>query len=248
MRKTWILGTLALLAIGVAGYTYLRSTPSGRSMLADAIEAHGGEANILRTRTGRLVGKGFDLGPRDARIPFAVEEVFQAPDQFKRVVRQGEGRDEVMLTFVAPAGKCWIRVGGKTEVYECDAADLENVFAFLPQLVEIHKSDVPLTPLGEERVRSRPALGYQADSKDWGKVSLYFDKESKRCVKLRKRLGDDDAPATVQEMVYGAYKDIDGVWLPMTITMLRDGKTIKELRVDSVQLVDRFDAGVFTGP
>lgn len=248
MRRMLILGSVLVLVAAGAVISYLRSPHDGRTVLAEAIAAHGGAEAIARTRTGHIVGRNEKVGP-EGRQSFAWEEFFQAPNLHKRVIEEQERGQKVTTTLLAPAGKCFVHVGGlPLRASDCDTAELASPFDYLTRLVEIYDANLPLLPLGPETIRGRPALGFQADSKDWGKVGLYFDKESKLCVKVKKYPNDDEAADDALEIICSDVKSFDGVQVPVRITFLRNGQMDYELTLHTVQFVPQLGAGTFAVP
>lgn len=249
MRKFVFLGVL-LLALAALAVIYFRAAGDGPAALAAAIKAHGGEAGIQRTRTGTLTAKGHMADELGLKFPATVEENFQAPGQFRRIVA-AEGFDGQIDTvgFSAHEGKRWRRgPDGKLETAPAGSTDEQSMLSFLPELLDIHKRKLTLTPLPDEEVGGRPARGFRAFLTDDDQVSLYFDDETKLCVKLKKELGQAAPKKVTLETIFADYQDVDGVQLPMKVTQLVNGKMRREMKIESVRLLDHLPASALRGP
>lgn len=250
MRKAIFL-LLILLIGGAIAYAFLRTPAEGPATLAQAIAAHGGEAGIERIRTGKITGHGQMADHLGMRYPMhSIQEYFQPPNFYKQliVIDDRSGKPQT-IGVLAPAGKRWRTHGedGKLEVVTRDTTDEQGMLAFLQELLGIHRRKLPLTPLPVEEVLGRQALGFQT-SLDDNPLSLYFDRETKLCVKFKRKLPNAPENKGILEMVLANYRDIEGVQVPMKLTITVDGKLFREVEIDTVQFVERLPSDTFQAP
>jgi len=249
MRKAIFL-ILVLLVGGVAAYAFWRTAAEGSTTLAQAIAAHGGAAAIERTRTGTIAAHGQVADRMGLKFPIAIEEAFQAPDHYKQLITtvDWDGKKQT-IGVLAPDGKRWRRsADGTVEVVNADTSEERGLLSFLQELLGIHQRKVPLTALPVEDVLGRPALGFQAGLGEANQPSLFFDRETKLCVKFKRKLTDAPEKKGILELVLADYKEVDGVQVPMKVTTLVDGKLYQEVQLDAVQFLERLPADTFRAP
>jgi uncharacterized protein (TIGR03067 family) len=112
-----------------------------RAILRKAIEAHGGEKNILKPRMGYL--KGID---KTGKASF--EETFDLPKQSKRVtVLSLNGKREISF-LLKTEGKFWAwQEGGEAREPENSDMMATSYFGLLVKVVELTDDKVKLSPL-----------------------------------------------------------------------------------------------------
>lgn len=249
MRKAVFL-ILVLLIGGVVAYAFLRTPAEGPATLAQAIAAHGGAAAIERTRTGKIAAHGQVADRMGLKFPISIEESFEAPNLYKQLITTQDWHGKKLtIGSLAPEGKRWRRgEDGTVEVVSADTTEEQGLLAFLQELLAIHQRQVPLTPLPVEEVLGRPALGFQASLGEGNQPSLYFDRETKLCVKFKRKLTDASEKKGILELVLANYQEVDGVQVPMKVTTQIDGKLYQEVQIDTVQFLDRLPDGTFRAP
>jgi hypothetical protein len=249
MRKAVFL-ILVLLIGGVVAYAFLRTAADGSVTLAQSIAAHGGAAAIERARTGTIAAHGQVADRMGLKFPVTIEEAFQAPNLYKRLIttKDWDGK-KLTIGILAPDGKRWrqAEVGG-VEVVDADTGEEQALLNFLQELLRIQSRKVALTALPVEDVQGRPALGFEPTLGESTEPSLYFDRETKLCVKVKRKLVDAAEKKGVLELVLTNYRDIDGVQVPMKVITFVDGKLYQEVQLDKVQFVDRLPDETFRAP
>jgi hypothetical protein len=246
MRKVLLLVPV-IAGLGVLLYSWY-APDDGRKLLDRAIAAHGGEENVAKSRVGILSGKGKKAGDHFL-IPYTWEENFDLPNRYKWVSKRGFLGQASTMTMLFIDGKNWLQIDNEPPVVQAtDRPSRQTVAAFLDQLVDIRKHSTPLRLLPEAVVLDRPAVGFEAKSKDWGTVQLYFDKESALLLKLSKDLAQTGSEEGTIEMVCSGYQEHDGIALPSFVQMYRDGKLIYEETVLAAKFVDRHADSVFAKP
>jgi len=245
MRKLLYLIPLALL-LGLLGYNYFAGGDSGRALLARAIEAHGGESRFDRTRTGFTKGKGNELVPHD--MPFTWEETFQLPHRLKSVIRKQWLGSQ---THIYADGKHRVfREKEEMSVIDLEEAgeNIESMPDILGRLVTAWRLKGQVTPLADTVVRGRQAAGIEIDTPGHPRLQLYFDKQTYRLVKMTKEKALPDKGTVLVELYCSAYKDVDGVAVPGSISVYQDGRPFIELTIHEVKFVEKIDDSHFARP
>jgi hypothetical protein len=249
MRKAVFL-ILVLLIGGVVAYAFLRTAADGSATLAQSIAAHGGAAAIERARTGTIAAHGQVADRMGLKFPVTIEESFQTPNLYKRLIstQDWDGK-KLTIGILAPDGKRWRRAeSGSVEVVSADTAEEQGLLNFLQELLRIRERKVPLTSIPTEDVLGRPALGFEPIASESTEPSLYFDRETKLCVKVKRKLIDAADKKGVLELILSNYRDIDGVQVPMKVTTLIDGKLYQDVQLDKVQFLERLPEDTFRAP
>ena len=248
MRKLVYCIPLVLVA-GLLIYNYGFAPDDGRALLGRAIAAHGGEDSLARTRRGRINGVG-SRSTTAHDINFVWEETFHLPDRAKRTIREPWLGEMQATTYLYNDGKCRIYDGKELKrTQDVRPGDLQGVTDVLGQLVKMRQAKAALTPLPEIQVRGRPAVGFETDSAEWGKVRLWFLRDRGLLARMMKKMDGAEGEESVDvEMLLDDYKEYDGVPMPTRIILMRDGRVSTEMTVKDVKFLDKLDDGVFSPP
>jgi hypothetical protein len=239
MRKLLYLIPVVIVA-AILGYGWYAPDPS-RALLARAITAHGGEANLAKSRKGRAAGAG-KMPRGHFMIRYTWEEYFDLPDRYKWVAQRGWPPST--LTELFRDGKITVRIDDQEpDVRSADRPSRQCVASLLGELVDLRKEKVPLRALTETVVLDRPALGIEASPPHGGKVDLYFDKDSALLLKLATRGSANDL-----EMTCSGYQEFAGVRLPVFVQVYRDGRLMFEETIKEVDFLDQINDSVFAKP
>lgn len=192
----------------VPAATLARSEEAPRAIIARAVQAMGGEANLLRAHAvqAKIKGTFHDPSMKGSILEgakFTSEIITQLPSQVKvsLVLETTAGRQG--LIQVLNGKKSWTR--DREVSQEDDAAtnaDLkESAYVdYVSTLIPLLKDKAfTLSTAGETEVTNRPAVGISVVSKGHAGVTLYFDKNSGLLIKNRQRRRD---PSTRKEIVH----------------------------------------------
>ncbi len=154
-----------------------------------AIEAHGGEARIARTKIGRLKAtvEGSFAGAGAFKATW--EETFDLPRRYRRVMEGSEAGQPFHREFAANETEGWMRLGQKApQVFPVsETLPLEQHWhAVLMRLVLLKNKDTRLTALPEAQRDGRSLAGIRAASPR-GEAELYFDKSTGLLARARSR-------------------------------------------------------------
>jgi hypothetical protein len=226
---------------------------AGRAVVEKAIKAHGGPEKVAKLRVMRVKAEGtITLAPGQPGLPIVIEDWWQMPDQYKTTSRFELDKKKVSQTQTIDGGTGWIQGAGQVTDMPKDALTEMRKQKFAEdadRLGFLGDKDVEVTALGEAKVGGRASVGVLVKAKDRREVKLYFDKESGRLVKREHTVFDGGTGKdVVQEVVFGDYRDRDGVPHYHTFTASRGGKKFVDLKIVEIEFFDKLDKKVFAKP
>jgi hypothetical protein len=219
------------------------------------IEAYGGRDAMKRWARGhvRYRSKGTAL-PFPEAVEAVVEEDFDYPGRFKRVVRARKDGTELTLTFVINKGQGWMHSAprGTSPLPEASpaAADRdEHQFALFNNFTHLEDEGVTLTNLGEKAVGDRPAVVLRVTGEARTETEVYFDRASGLVLKTRAANARPDLiPGNLVETVHGDYKRFQGMVFPAKLRSTGGGEPVMEIDVLELTFPDKLDDAVFAKP
>jgi hypothetical protein len=223
---------------------------AARALLAKALQAHGGAAELAKwpALTTKIKGTLHTMGQA---MPFSGEFAIQGASQHKFDVEAELAGLKIRIVHVLNGDKAWDKVGDDTE--ENDAEQLaeakEEAYAgWVATLVPLQEKAFTLAGVGEIQIAKRPALGIRVSRKDHRDVNLYFDKETGLLVKTETRVKDEGDQEVTEETFLSDYKDVQGTRQAMKIVIHYDGKPYLEGELSDYRLAQRLDESVFAKP
>ncbi|HEV3115845.1 MAG TPA: hypothetical protein VGY58_02250 [Gemmataceae bacterium] len=207
-----ILLTLSLgVVLAPAGPDGAKTGP--RAVVARALQAMGGEALVRKARAAHFKMKG--TFAEQPGTTFAGESYEQFPEKFKLVFHLTDATGKMISsTEVLDGDKAWSRTDLEPAIDDSaslkqrkESAYVETVMSLYPLL---DGDGYTLTPLPEEKVLERAAVGIKVSAKDRPDVKLYFDKASGLLVKsayVYKEL--TTAKNTLREEYFTEYQDVE---------------------------------------
>jgi outer membrane lipoprotein-sorting protein len=244
MRKiAAILGVLAVFGIIIFS---VRGNEEAklREIIARAIKAHGGAENLekLKASVTKIKGKLLELD-------YTAENSMQLPDRFRTAAESKLGK----LVQIINGDKGWVKLGELSR--QCVKEELpemkEQLNALrISHLTVLTDKEYKLSPLGEENIEGRPAIGIRVEHKGYRDINLFFDKESYLLLKMQSPIKDllRGGEEIAAETLYGDYRDIDGVMTAHKFTIKYDGKSYNEGEVTEVKFSESLDDSVFDKP
>jgi acetyl esterase/lipase len=245
MLPFWIVPCLILLAAHSSS-----AAKDARTILARAIQAHGGEAKLAKLKTVSAKAKGtVSFG---ADVSFTLDSSWQWPDRLKNVVTLRIVKPSVFVDTIS-GDESWANRDGKLGPLDPVKRDELRTQAHVRRLLLLtpllQDNLYELSVLDEILTNERPAVGVRVACAGERDVKLYFDAETSLLVKVEWRVRDDSGlKEIVQEDILSDYQEMDGV--PTATKLLRrcDGRRIMELRFTEVRYPDRLDAAEFADP
>jgi hypothetical protein len=214
-----------------------------REIVAQAIKAHGGDnLDKLKGSITKTKGKLLDL-------EYTTETSLQLPDRLRTVAESKLGK----FVQIVNGDKGWVKLGDLSR--ECVKEELDEMreqlnASQISHLFVLTDREYKLSPLNEEKIDDRPAVGVRVEHKGFRDIHLYFDKETNLLVKVETRIKDPlrGGEEVAAETVYSDYKNVEGVMTAHRITIKYDGKTYIEGEVTDVKYAEKLDDNVFDKP
>lgn len=223
-----------------------------KSTLDKALQAAGGEANLKKYPALVLKGKGkfFLMGQE---VPFTGEWHTQGIDQGRTVTEYVLMNARTTEVKVVNKDRGWIR-DNQAAAEAMDkptlAEELESLyFNYVTTLAPLKGKEFKLTPLPEEPVEGKPAVGLLVAHQRHRDVRLWFDKASGLLVKSQRTIRDPSSgKESAEEVLFSGYKEVSGLKLPTRFLVKTAGKTSAEAEMTEVQPAEKLDAKLFEKP
>jgi outer membrane lipoprotein-sorting protein len=242
VRKILTVGLASALALILTGPL---QADEPRGIIEKAIKAAGGEEKLAKAKAQTWTEKGTYYGMGNG-LPYTGKYAVQWPGKFRMEI-------ENAFIIVLNGDKGWIKSMGETKdmtAEQLEEQKREHQAGYVATLVPLKDKAYTLAALGEIKVGDRPAVGVKISHKDIRDVSLYFDKETNLLVRSEWRVKSQEqmGKEMTQEALYADYKEVDGVKIPMKITINRDGKVFVEAVNSDVKLAEKLDDKTFEKP
>jgi hypothetical protein len=238
---------LALLSPGMG-----RAQDAARDVIAQAIQAHGGEERLARNRADKVKFKGTLFVQEKAGVPFVADLTVQMPSQFKMVMETNPGGDRHTIVQVLNGDKVTVLVDGKTEkpaptaLAELrDMAEGDRVVRLVPLLRD---RTYELARVDDAKVNDRPAAVVRVTGRGHKEFVLYFDNETALLVKIEHKLDDGSGKQVLHERYFGDFREVGGYKRPFKVIALRNGRKLMEAAVADVKYYDKLPDSEFTKP
>lgn len=244
MRK--IAAVLGVLAVSGVIIFSVRGNEDAklRELVNRSIKAHGGADNLEKFKASitKIKGKMLDL-------EYTAENAVQLPDCLRSAAESKLGK----LVQTIDGDQGWIKFGELSR--KCIKEELPELREQLNALRIAHLTvltdkEYKLTPLGEEQIDGRSAIGIRVEHKGFRDVNLYFDKESNLLVKVQTPIRDllRGGEEVAAETIYSDYRSVDGVMTAYKFTIKYDGKVYNEGEITEVKYSESLDKSLFDNP
>jgi hypothetical protein len=233
------------MALAWSGLAWSGEEADAKAIVAKAIKAMGGEANLAKHKAATWTEKGTYYGMGNG-LPFTGKYAMRAPDHFRMEI-------EGVFIIVLAGDKGWIHSGGETKAMTDEQLAVQkndHRAGFITSVLPLKDKAFTLTTLPEIKVDERPAVGINVTRKDYPEVKLYFDAKTHLLVKSewRTKSAEQKFKEVTATMLYHKYKEIDGAKVPTELVMERDGKLFVEATVEDHKAIGKLDDSVFAKP
>jgi hypothetical protein len=211
-RPTALLLALPLLGLPAPA----RAEEAPRAVIERAVKALGGE-ELLKRRVGvrmKLKGKFFLPDGPGQEFPLEGETLTQPGPRVRLTFHVDVLGNKVDAVIVLDGANSWQRTYGRVQDLGPEERRTMGVSSYADRVTGLlpllNDKGFTLTPLGEDKVEGRPAVGVKVTSKDRPDISLYFDKESGLLAKYGYRsrsLGADKE--ALHETILSNYRRLD---------------------------------------
>jgi hypothetical protein len=244
---------LSVVAAALFLISLARAQDAGaQALLEKAIKAAGGEAKLAKLQALTLKGKGkiFDM---NQEIPFSASFYTQGSDQGRIVTEMTQMGNKITEVRVINKDKGWVRDNQQPPQPMSKEMLIEEkeslYFNYITTLAPLKGKDFKLAALPEIKVDDKPAIGLTVASKGHREVKLYFDKESSLLVKSERLVKDPDSgKESTEEVLFGNYKEFDGIKIATKYTIKAMGKTSAEMDVTDAKPSEKLEATLFDKP
>ena len=247
MRRT--LGVVCAVAL-LASVSPVRADDDEaklRAIIDKAIKAHGGADNLKKFKGEVVKSKGTFYGMGEG-IEYTETMSVQYPNQMRIDI---EGAN-FKFTQVFNKDKGWRKINDDTEELKEEKAEVaEQMYAaMVTNLVVLQDTSYKLSPLGENKVGDRAAVGVRVEHKGHRPISLYFDKDKGLLLKAEttgKDMRNDNKEFTSEEL-FSDYKKVGELMVAHKVRINRDGKKYVEAEVTECKHSEKLDDSVFAKP
>jgi hypothetical protein len=221
-----------------------------KDVIAKAIEAHGGEAEMKKLDCTSMKMKG-TVHVMGMEIPFIGDAASQGADKRRVDLEIDVMNQKIRVTNVFSKDKGWAKIND--EVKEMDKDQLteatEQAHAQkVASLVPLKDKAYTLSLVGDDKVGNTPVSVVRVEHKGRRDVTLSFDKKTHLLLKTETRVKDEMSGQEVtEEGFYLEYND-KGLRQPRKISVKRDGKIFVEAEVVELNTDVKFDEKGFEKP
>jgi hypothetical protein len=218
-----------------------RAETAAEALLARAIKAHGGEKALARHKAVRLKLR---LTEAETHFTYNHEWLVAAPNRLKdtgdgyylgrRIVTTYATDGKVARSFIL--GKLVTLDGKQAEWYK-DRAHLMQVM----RLVPLKEKHYHLQAAGETKVDGKTAVGLLVHANGHKDITLYFDSQTSLVVMVEHKVTDSSGEEVTEQRFYRDYPKKDPVPYARKVIVKQGGKTVEQLAVVKVQLLEKVD-------
>jgi hypothetical protein len=229
-----------------------------KSVIAKAIQAHGGAENLKKYRAIRMKFNGQRDNKGEA-VAFTGDSAFQLPDRLRLELETAAGGKKHHIVQVLNGDKGWVSFDGKTQAMgeELLAQIREQLYTNeVTRLTPLDSKGFELAPLGEKKVAGRDAVGVRVEHKGRRPISLYFDKSNGLLLKSETRvrsearatrLGERNSEVN-QETFFEDYRKASGMQVAHKTRVLRNGQPFLEAAATEVKVAESLPEDTFAKP
>jgi outer membrane lipoprotein-sorting protein len=257
MRRNWKALVAVGVVLGVAAPGRADDQTQARAVVAKAIKAMGGEANLKQFKGASWKGKGKFYALGGQGLDYTAEWAFQGPKKYRVAIDAEIGGQKVQQILVINGDKGWVKINdllmdmNKETLEEQQEQVFINWVTFVMPAALLDKS-FELSLLGEMEVDKRPAVGVRAVRKGHRALNLYFDKETGLLVRAEYRVKDiqgfQGGKEVTQEVLVSDHQEVNGVKQAMKVTVKWDGKPYVEAELSEFKYTHRLDDDLFAKP
>jgi hypothetical protein len=216
MRISALRVLMALVAAALFRVPAIASDKYAIDVVASAIEAHGGAANLTQMLSYRRIAKGV-IQKQDGNAHFESEVSFQAPDSCRERFVSVENGRTTTIAFGFHKGVAWRTVNGKTSKvteaeikYAEERCHIMRLLALTPLLDE---KNVNLEYLGEKTVDDAKYYSVRVRAAGRKDIELLFDVQTRLlCRLIYERFVNDKIDSVTT--LYTNHRNQNGLIIP----------------------------------
>ena len=218
-----------------------------KTIIAQAIKAHGGEEFLSKHKAARSQNKGKITLPGVGEAEFTQNLAYMLPDKLKDNLELNIGGQKITIATLMNGDKISIEAAGKavpiTDEIKTAMKDAQHMMSVARLAPLLKDKSFELSLFGEAKVEDKPAIGVRVSQKGKKDITLFFDKKTHLIAKVEHRTQAPGAGQEVNEerIVKEYQKDKDGIFLPKKVLVKHDGKPFPRdgIRGNGVFGIDR---------
>jgi hypothetical protein len=235
--------------LAVAFHSGRAAEPDPKTLVEQAIKAHGGEAELKKVQISTSQFKGKIQSP--AGELDVSGEVASDKDVRQRVALQLEvGGMKVEVLSVLTNDSGWVKVNDVVIDLDADKvaeAREQSHGHWVATLVPLRGPEYKLAGRGEVKVLDKPAYGVIASRDGRRDVQLFFDKETHLLVKTEQRVKDEAGKELTEESYFSNFEE-KNARQPMKVSVRRDDMPYMDAEVTSFQTKEKLEDSLFQTP
>lgn len=221
-----------------------------KEVIAKAIEAHGGEAEMKKLDATSMKMKG-TIHVMGMEIAFTGDAASQGADKRRIDLEIDVMNQKIRITNVVTKDKGWAKINDDLKELDKDqlAEAREQAHSnYVAALLPLKDKAFTLSLVGDDKVGTTPVTVVRVEHKGRRDVTLAFDKKTNLLLKTETRVKDEQTGQEVnEESFYLEYND-KGLRQPKKISVKRDGKIFIEAEVVELHADVKFDEKGFDKP
>jgi hypothetical protein len=250
MRRTLL--PLLSAAVFVSLVPATRAADDAQAILLKAVKAHGGEEALNKYQAGQAKNKGKITIPMVGEASFTQEIAYMLPDKLKESMELDVAGQKLNLMTLVNGEKVSIEANGQevpiTDNIKKALEDARYMMRAARLAALTRDKNMELASLGEVKVNDKPAEGILIKSKGHKDISLFFDKETSRLVKVEHRTLEAQTGKEITEeritLEYGK-DEKTGIPVPKKVLVKHDGEKFMEVEVIETKFLEKLDESEF---
>ena len=229
---------------------------TARTLLDQAIRAHGGEAELEKYPAVTVKTEGIFQGHERTPVFFhTCEATTHGADQYRVSLSGKLQKQAFQIINVLDGDRGWIKQGDKTiaDTSLCTPVQLadfreQGYLNWITTLVPLKSSDFTLTLAGEQTRHAATLVGIRVSREGHRDVTLFFDKVTHLLVKIDERGTAGTGVDGHVETIRGKYQRVKGLHLPSSWEVFYNGKCLWSHHVTEYGLAEKPAPGTFDEP
>jgi hypothetical protein len=250
MSRLFTLVPGAALALVIVLAPSARAADEPKDILEKAIKAHGGADVLNKYKAVQFKAKGKIDIPGVGEVEYTQETMTMVPDKFKDSMEFKVAGQNVSVLTLINKDKIVIEVNGTAidlgDKVKDALKDIGHVME-VGRLVPLRDKKYELSIIGEDKVEGKKVVGVRVAAKNHTDVSVFFDKETGLLTKVEYRTTDVTSGNEINEerIITEYQKSKDGIQVPKTVIVKRDGKKLLETEVTDYTMLEKLDDSEF---
>jgi len=221
-----------------------------KEIIAKAIEAHGGEAEMkkLDSTSTKMKGTVHVMG---MEIPFTGDAAVHGVDKSRVDLEIDVMNQKIRITNVFNKDKGWAKINDEVKEMDKDqiAEATEQAHSrYVANLIPLKDKAYTVSLVGDDKVNNTPVTVIRVERKGRRDVTLSFDKKTYLLLKTETRVKDEMSGQEVTEEGYYLEYNDKGLRQPKKLSVKRDGKIFVEAEVVELTTDVKFDEKGFDKP